>query len=51
MNFALILFLLTVFSGVMWVCDKLVWAKKRNAEYKLITADFDAANREAVDRA
>ena len=49
MNFALILFLLTVFTGVMWVCDKLVWAKKRKAEAKRLT-DFDAANREAVDR-
>ena len=50
MNFALILFLLTVFTGVMWVCDKLVWAKKRKAEAKRLTDDFDAANREAVDR-
>ena len=50
MNFALILFLLTVFTGVMWVCDRLVWAKKRKAEAKRLTDDFDAANREAVDR-
>ena len=31
MNFALILFLLTVFTGVLWVLDKLVFAKQRRA--------------------
>ena len=31
MNFALILFVLTVFTGVLWIADKLVFAKQRRA--------------------
>lgn len=51
MNFALILFLLTVFTGVMWVADKCWWSKKRKAEAEAVAREFDEANKEAVDRA
>ncbi|MBA3254210.1 MAG: signal peptidase I, partial [Burkholderiaceae bacterium] len=32
MNFALILFVLTVFTGVLYVADKLVFRKQRRAK-------------------
>jgi len=50
MNFALILFVLTVFTGVLWVADKLVFRKQRLARAKRLLADFDARNRAALDR-
>lgn len=50
MNFALILFVLTVFTGVLWVADKLVFAKRRRARAARLLADFDARNRAALDR-
>jgi len=50
MNFALILFVLTVFTGVLWVADKLVFRKQRLARARRLLADFDARNRAALDR-
>ncbi|MBA2547120.1 MAG: signal peptidase I [Burkholderiaceae bacterium] len=50
MNFALILFVLTVFTGVLWVADKLVFRKQRLARASRLLADFDARNRAALDR-
>jgi len=50
MNFALILFVLTVFTGVLWVADKLVFRKQRVARATRLLADFDARNRAALDR-
>ncbi|MGZ8994849.1 MAG: signal peptidase I, partial [Burkholderiaceae bacterium] len=50
MNFALILFVLTVFTGVLYVADKLVFRKERRAKATRLLADFDARNRAALDR-
>ncbi|MEP6608796.1 MAG: signal peptidase I [Burkholderiaceae bacterium] len=50
MNFALILFVLTVFTGILWVADKLVFRKQRRARAARLLADFDARNRAALDR-
>jgi signal peptidase I len=50
MNFALILFVLTVFTGILWVADKLVFAPQRRARAARLLADFDARNRAALDR-
>jgi len=50
MNFALILFVLTVFTGVLYVADKLVFRKQRRAKAARLLADFDARNRAALDR-
>ncbi len=50
MNFALILFVLTVFTGVLYVADKLVFRKQRRARAARLLADFDARNRAALDR-
>ena len=50
MNFALILFVLTVFTGVLWVLDKLVFAKQRHARAARLVADFDQRNAAALAR-
>ena len=50
MNFALILFVLTVFTGVLYAADKLVFRKQRRAKADRLLADFDARNRVALDR-
>ncbi len=50
MNFALILFVLTVFTGVLWVADKLVFRPQRRSKAARLLADFDARNRAALDR-
>jgi len=50
MNFALILFVLTVFTGVLWVVDKLVFAKQRHARAARLVADFDRRNAAALAR-
>ena len=50
MNFALILFVLTVFTGVLWVLDKLVFAKQRRARAARLVADFDQRNAAALAR-
>jgi signal peptidase I len=50
MNFALILFVLTVFTGILWVLDKLVFAKQRRARAARLVADFDQRNAAALAR-
>jgi signal peptidase I len=50
MNFALILFVLTVFTGVLWVLDKLVFAKQRQVRAARLVADFDQRNSAALGR-
>ncbi|EEA02370.1 signal peptidase I [Burkholderia sp. H160] len=41
MNFALILFVLVVLTGVAWVADKLVFLPKRRREAEAAVAEFD----------
>jgi signal peptidase I len=41
-NFALILFILTVFTGVIWFLDIFVLAKRRKAAAEAALAEFDA---------
>ena len=43
-NFALILFLLMIFTGVIWCLDVFYLAKKRRAIANLALAEFDARN-------
>jgi signal peptidase I len=50
MNFALILFVLTVVTGVLWVLDKLVFEKQRRARAERLVADFDQRNASALAR-
>ena len=50
MNFALILFLLTLFTGVMWVAEKFYFRPRRKAQADAQARAFEAANREAIDR-
>jgi signal peptidase I len=50
MNFALILFVLTVFTGVLWLFDKAVFAKQRRAKAARLLADFDQRNAVALAR-
>ncbi|HKO66161.1 MAG TPA: signal peptidase I [Burkholderiaceae bacterium] len=50
MNFALILFVLTVFTGVLYAADKLVFRPQRKAKAARLVADFDARNRAALER-
>lgn len=41
-NFSLILFVLTVVTGIIWFLDKLYLAKKRRARADAVLAEFDA---------
>ncbi len=41
-NFALILFILTLFTGVIWFLDIFVLAKKRRLAADAALAEFDA---------
>jgi signal peptidase I len=50
MNFALILCLLTFFTGVMWGLDTFKWKKQRKARALAAARRFEADNREAIDR-
>jgi signal peptidase I len=50
MNFALILFVLTVLTGVLWVLDKLVFARQRRVRAARLVADFDQRNAAALAR-
>lgn len=43
-NFALILFVLTIVTGVIWFLDVFFWRKKRRATADRALADFDARN-------
>ena len=47
MNFALILFLLTLLTGVVWLADKLVLGKRRRRHAQLALDEFDSRNRAA----
>lgn len=51
MNFPLILFVLVVFTGILWVIDKLHWSKQRKAKAQSAVEDYDRTNAEAVARA
>ncbi|MBU63930.1 MAG: signal peptidase I [Cupriavidus sp.] len=42
MNFALILFVLVVITGIAWVADKLVFERQRRGVARLALAEFDA---------
>lgn len=42
MNFALILFVLVVITGIAWVADKLVFERQRRSVAQLALAEFDA---------
>ena len=48
MDFALILFVCTVVTGVLWALDKRLWEPKRRAAADEAVREFDVANREAV---
>ena len=48
MNFALILFLLTLATGVLWLIDIVVFRKRRQAALTAALAQFDDANRQAL---
>ncbi len=50
MNFALILFVLTVITGALWILDVLVLAPKRRAEAQDELKEFDLNNEEALRR-
>ena len=50
MDFALILLVLTVFTGIMWGLDKAIWKKQREADARAAAREFDQANAEAVAR-
>jgi signal peptidase I len=48
MNFALILFVLTVFTGILWLLDVLWWAKVRRAAAAAELKRFDERNARTV---
>ena len=50
MNFALILFLLTVFTGIMYVLEKVKFLPERRRRADALARNFESANREAIDR-
>lgn len=50
MNFALILFLATVFTGAMWLWERFSLRPARTNAADAQARDFEAANREAIDR-
>ena len=50
MNFALILLILSVATGVLWVADKLVFAPQRRQRTEKLLADFDSRNAAALLR-
>lgn len=50
MNFALILFLLTVFTGIMYVLEKVRFLPERRRQADAAAREFESSNREAIDR-
>ncbi len=50
MNFALILFLITVFTGVMWLLEKFRFGPQRRRAAKAAVREFEADNQGAIDR-
>ena len=50
MNFALILFLLTLVTAVFWVAERMKFLPARRAAAERAAAQFERENREAIDR-
>lgn len=50
MNFALILFILTVATGLFWIADRRRFAPERARRAQAALARFDAENRDALER-
>lgn len=50
MNVALILFILTVVTGLFWLADRTTFRPARQRAADKAAADFERANREALDR-
>src|SRR5574344_259421 len=50
MNFPLILLILTLVTGVFWVLEKKRFLPERKARAEEIAREFEADNREAIDR-
>ena len=50
MNFALILFILTVATGLFWITDRRRFAPERARRAQAALARFDAENRDALER-
>lgn len=50
MNFSLLLLVLSVFTGIMWVLDLMIWKPRRKAEAKAAYEEFNQANAEAIAR-
>ncbi len=48
MNFALILFLLTIATGVLWLLDIVIFKKRRQTVLTTALAAFDAKNRDSL---
>lgn len=51
MNFALILFILTVITGIFWIFERTVFLPQRRRKAEEAASAFEAANREALDAA
>lgn len=50
MNFALILLILTIVTGIFWIADRRVFLPKRRAAAAELVSAFEQANREAINR-
>ena len=48
MNFALILFILTVITGIFWIFERTVFLPQRRRKAEEAASAFEAANREAA---
>ena len=50
MNFALILFLLSIFTGIFWILERVKFYPARVRKAEALASEFEAANREALRR-
>lgn len=50
MNFSLLLLVLSVFTGIMWALDLMIWKPRRKSEAKAVYEEFNEANAEAISR-
>ena len=50
MNFSMLLFVLTVVTGVMWIVNKFKWQKGRRKAAQAAVSQFESDNREAINR-
>ena len=50
MNFALILFLLSIFTGIFWILERVKFYPERVRKAEALAKEFEAANREALRR-